>query len=60
MPSTSLFYDDTLKAAAADVELLKWSELPNPAIPILFQGCEAEEDWVDEGAVSHPSVIRLL
>jgi hypothetical protein len=49
-----MFYDDTL-IASADAKLISWSELPNPEIPILFQGCETEENWVDEGAVSSKS-----
>lgn len=50
MVPAALFYNDTLIASAADVNLLQWSGLPNPRIPILFQGCDSEESWIDEGA----------
>lgn len=50
MVPAALFYNDTLIASASDVNLIKWSGLPNPRIPILFQGCESEESWIDEGA----------
>ena len=50
MVPAALFYNDTLIASATDVSLLNWSRLPNPRIPILFQGCESEESWIDEGA----------
>lgn len=50
MVPAALFYNDSLIASATDVDLLKWSGLPNPRIPILFQGCETEESWIDEGA----------
>ena len=50
MVPAALFYNDTLIASATDVKLIQWSGLPNPRIPILFQGCETEEAWIDEGA----------
>jgi helicase MOV-10 len=50
MVPAALFYNDTLIASATDVKLIEWSGLPNPRIPILFQGCESEESWIDEGA----------
>ncbi|KAK1921912.1 P-loop containing nucleoside triphosphate hydrolase protein [Papiliotrema laurentii] len=50
MVPAALFYEDSLVASAQDVRLVKWSQLPNPTIPILFAGCESEEDWIDEGA----------
>lgn len=52
MVPAALFYEDSLVASAQDVRLVKWSQLPNPTIPILFAGCESKEDWIDEGAVS--------
>lgn len=56
-----MFYDDTLIPAAKDVSLISWSQLPNPQIPILFEGCETDESWVDEGAVSiHLSKLILV
>ena len=48
MVPAALFYEDSLIASAEDVHLVKWSKLPNPKIPILFQGCETEENWIDE------------
>ena len=51
IPST-LFYEDTLLPAAKDVRRLPWSGLPNPEMPIAFLGCNAEENWIEEGAVS--------
>ena len=48
MVPAGLFYEDSLIASAKDVHLVKWSKLPNPKIPILFQGCETEENWIDE------------
>jgi hypothetical protein len=48
MVPAALFYEDTLQPAAQDVSLIAWSGLPNPKIPILFHGCETEEDWIDE------------
>lgn len=60
MISAALFYEDTLVPAAQDVSLLTWSGLPNPDIPILFRGCETEEDWIEEGAVSIGSFNNLL
>ena len=50
MVPAALFYDDTLEPAAQDVSLVKWGGLPNPSIPILFRGCETDEDWIGEGA----------
>ena len=47
-----LFYEDTLQPAAMDVSLMKWHGLPNPKIPIAFIGCETDDDWIEEGAVS--------
>ena len=58
MIPASLFYDDSLKASANDVQLVKWSGLPNPKIPILFAGTETEEDWIEEGAVSIGKICR--
>ncbi|WWD04020.1 hypothetical protein V865_002083 [Kwoniella europaea PYCC6329] len=52
MIPAALFYDDTLIPAARDVELLKWQGFPNPNIPILFYGCEGEENWIDEVSIS--------
>ncbi|WWC71188.1 uncharacterized protein I206_105141 [Kwoniella pini CBS 10737] len=48
MIPAAMFYDDTLIPVARDVELLRWRGLPNPKIPILFHGCEGEENWIDE------------
>nr|XP_019043149.1 hypothetical protein I302_07720 [Kwoniella bestiolae CBS 10118]OCF22079.1 hypothetical protein I302_07720 [Kwoniella bestiolae CBS 10118] len=48
MVPAAMFYNDTLVPAAKNVDLLKWKDLPNPKIPILFQGCEGAEDWIDE------------
>ena len=50
MIPAALFYEDTLEPAAQDVSLIQWSGLPNTNIPILFRGCETDEDWVEEGA----------
>lgn len=58
MIPSSMFYNDTL-IASADAKLITWSELPNPDIPILFHGCETEENWVDEGAVGSASSVLM-
>nr|XP_019000047.1 uncharacterized protein I203_07582 [Kwoniella mangroviensis CBS 8507]OCF63508.1 hypothetical protein I203_07582 [Kwoniella mangroviensis CBS 8507] len=52
MIPAALFYEDTLIPSARDVELLKWQGFPNPRIPILFHGCEGEENWIDEVSIS--------
>ena len=48
MVPAALFYEDSLIASAQNVHLVKWSRLPNPKIPILFQGVETEENWIEE------------
>ncbi len=59
MVPAALFYEDTLQPAAQDVSLIEWSGLPNSDIPILFRGCETEEDWIEEvgtfGPITHSS-----
>lgn len=55
MVPAALFYEDTLQPAARDVSLIQWSGLPNPRIPILFQGTDTEEHWVDEVCFFPPS-----
>ena len=57
MIPAALFYEDTLQPAAQDVSLLEWHGLPNPEIPILFQGVETGEEWIEEGAVSAQTLI---
>ena len=56
MVPAALFYEDALLASAKDVKLIKWSGLPNPRIPILFQGCNTKEDTIDEGTVRRESI----
>ena len=50
MVPSSMFYHDTLVPSARNVSLIEWSQLPNPRIPILFQGCETKERGIDEGS----------
>ena len=50
MAPSGLFYNDSLVPAAKDVQLIKWSGLSNPCVPILFKGCETEDMTTDEGA----------
>jgi superfamily I DNA and/or RNA helicase len=50
MAPSGLFYDNSLVPAAKNVQLIKWSGLSNPSVPILFKGCETEDMTVDEGA----------
>lgn len=50
MAPSTLFYQDTLIPAAKDVQLIKWSGLSNPNVPILFKGCETEDMTADDGA----------
>lgn len=57
MVPAALFYEDALLASAKDVNLVKWSKLPNPNIPILFRGCNTEDDTQDEGAVSATNLV---
>jgi hypothetical protein len=54
MVPAALFYEDTLQPAAKDVQLIKWTGLPNPKIPIVFRGCETDEDWIEEVRLTHP------
>jgi hypothetical protein len=56
MVPAALFYEDTLKPAATDVKLIQWSGLGNPNIPILFRGCESEEDWIEEVGQSYKRI----
>lgn len=51
MVPAALFYDDSLIPSASDLQLIQWSGLPNPKIPILFQGCDSEDDCIEDGAV---------
>ena len=46
LPST-IFYDDALEPVA-NVPLSQWEGLPNKRLPMLIQGIEANEDWIDE------------
>lgn len=55
MVPATMFYSDTLEAAAKDVSLIQWSGLPNPKIPIAFYGNDTEESWIDE--VSHHLIL---
>lgn len=50
MVPASLFYNDTLIASASNVSMFPWTQLPNPRIPILFQGNDSEEWTPDDGA----------
>ena len=52
MVPSSMFYQDRLIPAARDVRLLRWSQMPNPHIPILFRGTESEEYCIDEVCLS--------
>jgi hypothetical protein len=46
LPST-IFYNDTLEPVAY-VPLSRWTGLPNNRLPMLIQGIEGNEDWIDE------------
>jgi hypothetical protein len=60
MVPAALFYDDSLIASAQDVSLVTWSRLPNARIPILFQGCETEENWIEEVSTLRDWHLALL
>ncbi|WWC89628.1 uncharacterized protein L201_004553 [Kwoniella dendrophila CBS 6074] len=59
MIPAAMFYEDTLIPSARDVKLLEWKDLPNAKLPILFQGCEGEENWIDESWYN-PSEINAV
>jgi hypothetical protein len=48
MVPSAMFYQDRLIPAAQDVKLMRWSQMPNPNIPILFRGSDSEEYCIDE------------
>lgn len=50
MAPSGLFYNGSLKPAAKDVRMIKWSGLPNAQVPIVFRNCETEDSTTDEGA----------
>lgn len=53
LPST-LFYSDTLiPCAPQTVHLQEWEGLPNKKMPILFEGIESKEEWIEEGVSWH-------
>lgn len=54
MVASSLFYNDTLRPAdLRSSELRNWSGLPMKGFPLVFEGVEGEEKWVDEGVSWH-------
>jgi len=54
MAPSSLFYNDTLRPAdLRKSELRNWNELPTKGFPLLFEGVEGEDKWVDEGVSWH-------
>ncbi|KAF9054183.1 P-loop containing nucleoside triphosphate hydrolase protein [Panaeolus papilionaceus] len=64
MPSSAIFYDDTLQPHATNGKI-RWSELTNPDWPLKFIGCDAEERSTDERASwSNPGeivqVVRVI
>ena len=57
MVPSAMFYQDRLVPAARDVQMMRWSQLPNPQIPILFKGCNSEEYCIDEVSCLHLFVL---
>ena len=62
MPPSAMFYNDSLIPSAANGRI-SWSGMLNPDMPLVFIGCSAPENCIDEvilkSRTSTPSFLLL-